>query len=128
MKYKCNTNNVWTILCFMLYFLFIYFFSTTSFEYIFNFGPPCSSLLIDLVPMRKKFYNIIQCKDMLDPPFHYNNVCTFKWFLEHNNEMVCIQTLMLIFPGKISLRHDIIMHNFLSAYYLYTNCQKVYIF
>ena len=87
----------------MLYALFsiYYFFSATLFEYIFNFGSPSLDLLIDLIAMRRTFYNINQCKDMLDPPFHYNNVCTFKWFLEHNNELVCIQTSMPIFPGKI---------------------------
>ena len=68
---------------------------------IFQFGPPCSALLTDLVAMRRKFYNIIQCKDILDPPFHYNNGCTFKWFLEHNNDLFCVKTLMPIFPGKI---------------------------
>ena len=95
MKYKFNTNNVWTMLCFMLFLI-----NNLVWVY-FQFGPPYSALLIDLVAMRRKFYNIIQCKDTLDSPFHYNNGCTFKWFLEHNNELVCIQTLMLIFPGKI---------------------------
>ena len=66
-----------------------------------TFGPPCSALLIDLLAMRRKFYNIIQCKDILEPPFYYNNGCTLKWFLEHNNELVCVQTLAPIFPGKI---------------------------
>ena len=95
MKYKFNTNNVWTMLCFMLFLI-----NNLVWVY-FQFGPPYSALLIDLVAMRRKFYNIIQCKDTLDSPFHYNNGCTFKWFLEHNNELVCIQTLMPIFPGKI---------------------------
>ena len=93
-KYKFNTNNIWTILCFMLFFV-----NNLVWVY-FQFGPPCSAF-IDLVAMRRKLCNIIQYKDILDPPFHYNNGCTFKWFLEHNNELVCIQTLMPIFPGKI---------------------------
>ena len=66
-----------------------------------TFGPPCSVLLIDLLAMRRKFYNIIQCKDILDPHFHCKNGCILKWFLEHNNELVCVLTLMSIFPGKI---------------------------
>ena len=100
MKYKFNTNNVWTMLCFMLFLI-----NNLVWVY-FQFGPPYSALLIDLVAMRRKFYNIIQCKDTLDSPFHYNNGCTFKWFLEHNNELVCIQTLMPTFPARYSLRHD----------------------
>ena len=86
MKYKFN---VWTTLFF--------FFSANLFEYNFN---------LNLVVIRRKFYNIIQCNDILDPPFHWNNRCTFKWFLEHNNELVCIQTLMPTFPARYSLRHD----------------------
>ena len=86
-KYKFNTNNIWTILCFMLFFV-----NNLVWVY-FQFGPPCSAF-IDLVAMKRKLCNIIQYKDILDPPFHYNNGCTFKWFLEHNKELVCVQTLM----------------------------------
>ena len=81
--------------------LYAFFFFQQPHLSIFSIWTSIFCLLIDLVAMRRKFYNIIQCKDILDPPFHYNNGCTFKWFLEHNNELVCIQTLMPIFPGKI---------------------------
>ena len=82
------------------YYALCFFFNNLVWVY-FQFSPPCSALLIDPVAVKRKFYNIIQCKVILDPPFHYNNGCTFKWFLEYNNELVCIQTLMPIFPGKI---------------------------
>ena len=61
----------------------------------------CFTHRLCLVAMRRKFYNIIQCKDILDPPSHYINGCTVKWFLEDDNELVCVQTLMPILPGKI---------------------------
>ena len=61
----------------------------------------CFTHRLCLVAMRRKFYNIIQCKDILDPPSHYINRCTVKWFLEHNNEPFCVQTLMPILPDKI---------------------------
>ena len=93
-----NINWTWTM--YEQYYALCFFFSNLIWVY-FQFGPPCSALLIRLVAMRRKFYNIIQCKNILDPPFHYNNECTFKWFLEHDNELVCLQTLMPIFPGKI---------------------------
>ena len=83
----------------------------------------CFTHRLCLVATRRKFYNIIQCKDILDPPSHYINACTVKWFLKHNNEPVCVQTLMPILPDRYSLRHDI-THNFLSAYYLYSNLSK----
>ena len=85
--------------------LYAFFFQQPHLS-IFSIWTSIFCLLIDLVAMRRKFYNIIQCKDMLDPHFHYNNGCTFKWFLEHNNELVCIQTLMPTFPARYSLRHD----------------------
>ena len=72
------------------------------------FQQPCFSICmfcfthrLCLVAIRRKFYNIIQCKDILDPLSHYINGCTIKWFLEHNNEPVCVQTLMPILPNKI---------------------------
>ena len=37
----------------------------------------------------------IQCKDILDPPsVSAMDAATVlaKWFLEHNNELVCVQT------------------------------------
>ena len=61
----------------------------------------CFTHRLCLVAMRRKFYNIIQCKDIFDPPSHYVNGYTVKWFLEHNNEPVCVQTLMPILPDKI---------------------------
>ena len=59
----------------------------------------CFTRWLCLVAIRRKFYNIIQC--ILDPLSHYINKCTVKWFLEHNNELVCVQTLMPILPFKI---------------------------
>ena len=61
----------------------------------------CFTHWLCLVAMRRKFYNIIQCEDILGPPSHYTNRCTDKWFLEHNNELVCVHTLMPILPDKI---------------------------
>ena len=94
MKYKFNTNNLWTMLCFRLF-----FFQQPRLSIFSIWTSVC--LLIDLVAMRRKFFNIIQCKDIVDSPFHYNSGCTFKWFLKHNNELVCVQTIMPIFPAKI---------------------------
>ena len=83
-------------------FFFLKFFQQPCFS-IFSIWTSmfCFTHRLCLVATRRKFYNIIQCKDILDPPSHYINGCTVKWFLEHNNEPVCVQTLMPILPDKI---------------------------
>ena len=89
MKYKFNTT------IFEQYYALCFFFSQQPRLSIFSIWTTmfCFTHWFCLIVMRRKFYNNVQCKDILDPPFHYNNGCTFKWFLEHNNELVCIQTL-----------------------------------
>ena len=83
-------------------FFFLKFFQQPCFS-IFSIWTSmfCFTHRLCLVAMRRKFYNIIQCKDILDPPSHYINGCTVKWFLEDDNELVCVQTLMPILPDKI---------------------------
>ena len=72
-------------------FLFLKFFQQSCFS-IFSIWTSmfCFTHWLCLVAMRRKFYYIIQCKDILDPPSPYINGCTVKWFLEHNNELVCV--------------------------------------
>ena len=72
-------------------FLFLKFFQQSCFS-IFSIWTSmfCFTHWLYLVAMTRKFYNIIQCKDILDPPSHYTSGCTIKWFLEHNNELVCV--------------------------------------
>ena len=96
-----NINSTWTM--YEQYYALCFFFSQQPRLSIFSIWTTmfCFTHWFCLIVMRRKFYNNVQCKDILDPPFHYNNGCTFKWFLEHNNELVCIQTFMPIFPGKI---------------------------
>ena len=102
---------IWIIYSYDLIIIYDFFF----FFFLKLFQQPCFSIFLIwtsmfhfthwlcLVAMRRKFYNLIQCKDILDPPSHYINIngCAVKWFLEHNNELVCVQTLMPIFPDKI---------------------------
>ena len=97
-----NINSTWKMYE-QYYALCFFFLSQQPRSSIFSIWTTmfCFTHWLCLVAMRRKFYNIIPCKDILDPPFHYNNECTFKWFLEHNNELVCVQTLMPIFCSKI---------------------------
>ena len=51
---------------------------------------------------RNKTINaIIQYKDIFDPSSRCINRCPFKWLFECGNELVHIQTYMLILPSEI---------------------------
>ena len=101
---------IWIICSYDFIIIYVNFF---NFFFLKFFQQPCLNIFsiwtsmfcfthwFCLVAIRRKFYNIIQCQDILDPPSHYINGCTVKWFLEHNNELVCVQTLMPILPDKI---------------------------
>ena len=99
-KQKCNSgkdpwnrNSIWTMYeqCYALCF----FFQQPRLS-IFSIWASIFCLLIDLVAMRRKFNNIIQCKDILDLPFHYN---LFKlnelWpYEKHVNQIIFNRTTL----------------------------------
>ena len=109
MKYKFNTNNVWTMLCFMLF-----FFQQPRLS-IFSIWTSIFCLPTNLVTIRRKFYNTIQCKDILDSLFIITMDVPLNGFCSIIMSWSAFKSHCLPFLARYSLRHDIM----LSAYYVY---------
>ena len=101
----CNKNairvriNLWNINStrtkYEQYYALCFFFQQPRLS-IFSIWASIFCLLIDLAAMRRKFNNIIQCKDILDLPFHYN---LFKlnelWpYEKHVNQIILNRTTL----------------------------------
>ena len=71
----------------------------------------CFTHWLCLVAMRRKFDNIIQCKDILDPPSHYSVDVPLNDFLSIIMSWSVFKPWCLTYLTRYSLRHDI-MHNF----------------
>ena len=93
---------------------------------IFSIWTSIFCLPTNLVTIRRKFYNTIQCKDILDSLFIITMDVPLNGFCSIIMSWSAFKSHCLPFLARYSLRHDIM----LSAYYvyIYTNCHKVYLF